>query len=1467
MVKFLNTLEDVLYTEYDAPLQIGTTLFYKKKDKYLQLSEELQQIVNKMNSIYESIKNFKDSKTHKDFVDYSFKKVSITAEKMLELPEKNDNPIINFPNTNDTYIIRTTYTGNLYEYCSFIEQQIRELELSLKKKNIFIAVYEIDDKRYSKMLLTNQHISDIRTNYVYLGYIQYLFASEENKNIEHDYFFFMHRETSKIIVLTNNGYLVCDGNLFEENSIYYTLINKLLYFQSNIRSLCCYKYTNIQTGKEYILFSRYTKRELRILRLNHDIVVSLEQVEFFKDKRRDIITYLPISTYIEHRNRELKVRLNDEKVVRSNPALSGKYLDDIYESIYDELLQFESAVSTPYACLYLRPEIDPTIFTKEMELIDKEKITSAEEYYVHSEKQLYEEVNPDEVQEYQKSMRQFFTEISNDKHTEFLEKTGLTKEDCEIISSNYLFGESSVKKPTFFTHFDYELSGKDCELKYFYIPEIRKELDKSQFELYKNRKKPKSNDFKILALRPCLIGKDELINNMREFCRNFYIINSFYDYTSDLELPNFIKWSPFLNKYYIKLLFDRELLFPIIYYHIENKDKHLYFTEDDKKKFRLVGYIQLKLKNNADIIIFIFFNGIRYKLYNFRGNRILLSQGINDYVRWINIELNILYQFSLKNILHIYKSSLYPDIYLFSKKSMDEIISYYKTNGIDKSEITGLQEVRMVKDKNSKLFIQEEMHGGYKDINKIKIDNNKYDNKYDSKLIYDKLKKYFFFKDITNNIFLLLIKESYIRNNIFYYIKEHKIKYDKKILPYIENLSLLLKNKFICWDKNIEFFYILNLLKDKQYKKILSISSNRCCIESIKFYFKDAKITNLSFNKFMYEKSIILINKIKESYIFDDLLLDNINLLENKKFDFIVFDCVYKAQFKDVDYESYDSYIGVEKENASLLNKIKDILKYIIKGGTLYLLLNNFLDETTLLEIQFIRQCFSKCKIISLKFDIRFTESFNFVFEDFIGIVEPLPYLSNKFMKSIKRFYKDFFEELEDYKLRYEMIKSNLDNKEYIKSLKIQNLAYSYKFAQDLGFDVYKNIVIDDSDNSTYGINIKKNDILLQSLQKMFSLDEGVYTVMKNRDKNLQMNIKVSNDIVLPEQIVYYNKLQNVSTRQIDFRPIHIWDETKKFIRYYEHTLNVYLQNYRISIEKTKPVSRAWIKFYELLFVTKIFDNLKGDLKVFHICEAPGTFIMSTIYYLNGWNKNLKYDWDATTLNPKYLSKNGIGDTYDLLKKYKDKWTFGFDGTGDITVEKNIKHYREICKDREFIIGDCGLPWGDDSIPGIVLYYSQMLFILYNLKEGGGCIFKQILNFGHKIIVDMVYLLYYCFDIVKVYKPTQNAFSGEMYIVCTGYKRLLKDSDFDILFKVLDNKKDIHKKSIISEEYKKEFIYQFANTLEKIIVNFNQAIDRQLFYTDFWDLIQHEDKDEIKRYIDIKNKDWVDTYLLKTVVK
>jgi cap2 methyltransferase len=129
---------------------------------------------------------------------------------------------------------------------------------------------------------------------------------------------------------------------------------------------------------------------------------------------------------------------------------------------------------------------------------------------------------------------------------------------------------------------------------------------------------------------------------------------------------------------------------------------------------------------------------------------------------------------------------------------------------------------------------------------------------------------------------------------------------------------------------------------------------------------------------------------------------------------------------------------------------------------------------------------------------------------------------------------------------------------------------------------------------------------------------------------------------------------------------------------------------------------------YEILFVTNIYNkynNIK-KVKAFHICEAPGTFILASKYYLNKFYPNIKYSWKATSLNPKFLDKDGIGDTYGLLQKYKKKWSFGKDETGDITKEENIKYYKKICEDCDFIIGDCGIPWTEDKNFSTKLYYS-----------------------------------------------------------------------------------------------------------------------------------------------------------------
>ena len=367
-------------------------------------------------------------------------------------------------------------------------------------------------------------------------------------------------------------------------------------------------------------------------------------------------------------------------------------------------------------------------------------------------------------------------------------------------------------------------------------------------------------------------------------------------------------------------------------------------------------------------------------------------------------------------------------------------------------------------------------------------------------------------------------------------------------------------------------------------------------------------------------------------------------------------------------------------------------------------------------------------------------------------------------------------------------------------------------------------------------------------LENMYSLDNSVYIRMKKRD-NIKMVIKINN-LPIDDKITYYNNLRFEETNKIDLVPKEKWDFIKKEIRYYENTLNKELMKYNINIDKYTPVSRAWIKFYEILSISKIYDNYKDNyIKAFHICEAPGTFIQATLYYLQN---NKIYDWNAMTIDPS-ISK--IGDTYKLIKNNIDKWTFN-----DITKKESIIYYKEICKNKDFIIGDCGILYETDDANAIKLFYSQILFILYNLKNSGTCMFKQIINFKYKILVDMLYIIFNSFESLIFYKPNQNSFSNEFYIICYNYSCCI--NDFDILFDFLNIDLSRTDESII-EQYTDDFLYQFLNALNKLIVNFNNAIERQLYYTEHWDSITKEHKYEIKKMIHEKNKDWIYMFLKK----
>ena len=674
------------------------------------------------------------------------------------------------------------------------------------------------------------------------------------------------------------------------------------------------------------------------------------------------------------------------------------------------------------------------------------------------------------------------------------------------------------------------------------------------------------------------------------------------------------------------------------------------------------------------------------------------------------------------------------------------------------------------------------------------------------------------------------------------------LKFDSRMVPYYDNKYNILKSKFICWDKNLHFFLFCKLYEIYKYNNILCLSKTHCLIESIKFYNKEIEITHLDININKYETNNKIKLKMKEMYKYNNIILEEYNTEE--KYDFFFFEAIRKIIRKN-----FLLIPEIEKENLYLIKKSYLLLKNLNKKGTFILFIYSALNEETLLILQNIGLCFKEINMV--KFWVMYEQYFTlfaFIFVDFIGVQPPLTYLTSKFIKSMKKWYKMLYKKTKEKYEKYLIIK---ENKEYLDNILYKNLMSSYNTAKLLDFEVYdikKNYDqdLDKSIETLYTTELNK------SLHSLYTFESGIYSKLRKHE-NIIIDININNK-KLPQEIKHYVTLKTSSIKHIDTRPIHIWDEVKKFIRYYERTLNKELMKHGIKIDNNTPVSRAWIKFYELLHETKIFDNIKGKIKIFHVCEAPGTFIQATKYYLNKFNKDSEHEYDATTLNPKYGDKRSFTDTYGLMKKDPIKWTFGKDDTGDITKEINIKYYKELCKNKDWIIGDCGLAWdSEDSLPGILLYYSQILFILYNLKNGSGCVFKQILNIEYKIINDMIYLLFNSFEHIYFYKPTQNSFSGEFYIVCKNYNNIITDKQFDILFSLLTNP-DLKKISII-EKYSEDFIYQYGDALNKIITNFNLTIDKQLFYTDFWSEITEEHKKEIKDKIYIKNQDWIDYYL------
>ena len=285
-----------------------------------------------------------------------------------------------------------------------------------------------------------------------------------------------------------------------------------------------------------------------------------------------------------------------------------------------------------------------------------------------------------------------------------------------------------------------------------------------------------------------------------------------------------------------------------------------------------------------------------------------------------------------------------------------------------------------------------------------------------------------------------------------------------------------------------------------------------------------------------------------------------------------------------------------------------------------------------------------------------------------------------------------------------------------------------------------------------------------------------------------------------------------------------------------------------------QPVSQAFLKMCELLHHTELVSTKKID--VFHLCEAPGQFILAFQHYCD--HKKIDYNWIATT-----LKKNDDGtlarifDTYGLIRKYPSQWIYGADDTGNITHLVNIRSFAK--KQYDIVTSDCGLPteeFGFQEEQLLQINHGQLTAMLLCLKVGGNCVFKTFLPLIFPLNLSLFYILYIHFEKVIYFKPSLNPSSSEIYVLGINFKGVSKPVE-DALCHVVQR---FNPNQWLFTTFEKDFIKFHIEAVQACTENTKKSIYRSILMYHYYNPKEH---DELLKRIQHKEGDaWIKKYLL-----
>lgn len=293
-------------------------------------------------------------------------------------------------------------------------------------------------------------------------------------------------------------------------------------------------------------------------------------------------------------------------------------------------------------------------------------------------------------------------------------------------------------------------------------------------------------------------------------------------------------------------------------------------------------------------------------------------------------------------------------------------------------------------------------------------------------------------------------------------------------------------------------------------------------------------------------------------------------------------------------------------------------------------------------------------------------------------------------------------------------------------------------------------------------------------------------------------------------------------------------------------------------------VSRAFLKMYEILHIYDFFEGI-NKVHSFHICEAPGQFIVSMNHYMKTKKKNIKWDWCAQSL-VETNDNDALGDQYGIMKKYPNNWDNGEKKTGDITDIDNISYYVDKYKNINFITSDCGLGPRDGHLFRDVtmkkLTISEIYFLLKILNNGGSFVIKVFFPIKTKLGISLLYCLYKTFEEFHVYKPYINPNSIEVYYVGKNY--IGKEEAKIYINKLYDVIKDIKN---IDENYQlfkisKGFLMSHIEATTLVFENAKNHLKKVEYLQLFPDVLTKENYDALIKKTQDK---WISNFDFKKI--